>query len=112
MRKEVNTKEVDDYMDQFIFTDRLRDELNILKTYPDLKFILIGDSGEHDADIYIEIAEEFPERIRAIYLRSVNHERRVFRVRGLLEKFKTTPALLVKDSEVAEDHARELGLIQ
>ena len=85
---------------------------NILKTYPHLQFVLIGDSGEHDADIYIEIAEEFPERIRAIYLRSVNHERRVFRVRGLLEKFKTTPALLVKDSEVAEDHARELGLIQ
>ncbi|MGB3774928.1 MAG: phosphatase domain-containing protein [Leeuwenhoekiella sp.] len=85
---------------------------NILKTYPNLKFILIGDSGEHDADIYIEIAEEFPERIIAIYLRSVNHEKRVFRVRGLLEKFEITPALLVKDSHVAESHARELGLIK
>ena len=85
---------------------------NILKTYPALDFVLIGDSGEHDADIYIEIAEEFPERIKAIYLRSVNHEKRVFRVNGLLEGFKTTPALLVKDSKTAEDHARELGLIQ
>ena len=85
---------------------------NILKTYPHLKFVLIGDSGEHDADIYIEIAEEYPDRILAIYLRSVNHEKRVFRVRGLLEKFELTPALLVSESAVAEEHARELGLIQ
>ncbi len=85
---------------------------NILNTYPELSFVLIGDSGEHDADIYIEIAEEFPERIKAIYLRSVNHEKRVFRVRGLLEGFKATPALLVKDSATAEEHARGLGLIR
>lgn len=85
---------------------------NILKTYPHLQFVLIGDSGEHDADIYIEIAEEFPERIKAIYLRSVNHDKRVFRVRGLLEKFKTTPAMLVKESTAAEKHAREMGLIK
>ena len=84
---------------------------NILKTYPDLQFVLIGDSGEHDADIYIEIAEEYPDRIKAIYLRSVNHEKRAFRVRGLLEKFEITPALLVKDSSTAEEHARDLGLI-
>lgn len=85
---------------------------NILKTYPDLQFVLIGDSGEHDADIYIEIAEEYPERIKAIYLRSVNHEKRVFRVRGLLERFELTPALLVNESIKAEEHARQLDLIQ
>ncbi|RXG18459.1 putative protein DUF2183 [Leeuwenhoekiella aestuarii] len=85
---------------------------NILNTYPEMQFVLIGDSGEHDADIYIEIAEEFPEQIKAIYLRSVNHEKRVFRVRGLLERFEVTPALLVKESVMAEDHARELDLIQ
>ena len=27
---------MNDYIDQFIFTDRLRDELNILKTYPEM----------------------------------------------------------------------------
>lgn len=47
--------------------------LNLLKTYPNLPFILIGDSGEHDPDIYIEIAEEFPDRILAIYLLSLIH---------------------------------------
>ena len=35
--------------------------LNILKTYPKLSFILIGDSGEKDGDIYQEIASQFPQ---------------------------------------------------
>jgi len=85
--------------------------LNILKTYPDLKFILIGDSGEHDADIYIEIAELYPNNIIAIYLRSVAHKRKMERVSGLFENYKTTPVLLVESSEQAIAHAKENGYI-
>ncbi|MGJ8591915.1 MAG: App1 family protein [Aquaticitalea sp.] len=85
--------------------------INILKTYSDLKLILIGDSGEHDADIYLEIAEAYPERILAIYLRSVKHKRRMLRVKGLYENYKTTPALLVESSEQAIEHARANGFI-
>ena len=89
-----------------------REILNILKTYPKLKFILIGDSGEHDADIYIEIAKNYPERIAAIYLRSVNHEKRMFRVQSLVDGYKTTPVLIVEETEMAITHAREHGFIQ
>lgn len=84
---------------------------NILKTYPDLKLILIGDSGEHDADIYLEIAEANPDRILAIYLRSVKHKKKMLRVKGLYENYKTTPALLVESSKQAIEHARENGFI-
>ena len=86
--------------------------LNLLKTYPDLPFILIGDSGEHDVDIYLEIAELFPDRIKAIYLRSVKHEKRIIRVKGLLENYKTTPALLVESSDQAIEHAKVNGFIK
>lgn len=86
--------------------------MNILKTYPQLSFILIGDSGEHDPDIYIEIAEAHPERILAIYMRSVNHSRKMIRVKGLFEKYETVPVLLVDKSEAAIDHARQQGFIQ
>src|SRR5690554_4714450 len=55
--------------------EKQKEIINILRTYPNLSFILIGDSGEHDPDIYIEIAEQHPERILAIYLRNVNHKR-------------------------------------
>lgn len=86
--------------------------LNLLKTYPDLPFILIGDSGEHDPDIYMEIAEEFPDRILAIYLRSVKHKKKMMRVKGLIENYKTTQVLMVEKSAQAIDHARKNGFIQ
>ncbi len=88
-----------------------REILDILETYPELPFILIGDSGEHDADIYIEIAEQYPQRIKAIYLRSVRHKKKMLRIKGLFESYKTTPALLVETSEDAIAHARENGFI-
>ncbi|RMA57625.1 App1 family protein [Ulvibacter antarcticus] len=86
--------------------------IDLLNTYPNMEFILIGDSGEHDPDIYIEIAEAFPDRILAIYLRSVNHKKKMLRVRGLFESYKTTPVLLVESSELAIEHARINGFIQ
>lgn len=86
--------------------------VNLLKIYPNLPFILIGDSGEHDPDIYIEIAEQYPERIKAIYLRSVNHKKRMQRVRGILDGYKSTPVLLVESSKQAIEHARASGFIK
>ena len=85
--------------------------LNILKTYPDLGFILIGDSGEHDADIYMEIAETHPNRIKAIYLRSVRHRKKRLRVKGLFDQYKTTPVLLAESSKELIAHARKNGFI-
>lgn len=86
--------------------------INILKTYPDLKFILIGDSGEHDASIYTDIAAQFPNRILAIYLRSVNHKRQMDRIRSIVSEFDSTPILMVDNSDEAEKHAREMGFIK
>jgi len=85
--------------------------LNLLKAYPNLPFILIGDSGEHDPDIYMEIAEKFPDRILAIYLRSVKHKKKMLRVRGLVENYKTTVVLMVESSEQAIEHAKQHGFI-
>ncbi len=85
--------------------------IDILNLYPEKQFILIGDGGEHDPDIYIEIAESFPNRIKAIYIRSVKHKKRVLRIRGLFENYKTVPAILVETSKEAIEHAREQGFI-
>lgn len=85
--------------------------IDILNTYPDKQFILIGDGGEHDPDIYLEIAENFPDRIKAIYIRSVKHRKKVMRIQGLFENYKTVPAVLVKSSKEAIVHAREQGFI-
>ncbi|XMO86715.1 phosphatase domain-containing protein [Algibacter sp. AS12] len=86
--------------------------VNILKTYPDLKFILIGDIGEHDPYIYKEVSESFPGRILAIYLRSVNHKKKMLRVKALFDGYKTIPVLLVEHANAVIAHARLHGFIK
>lgn len=41
----------------------------ILQRFPHRQFVLVGDLGEHDAEIYRKMASEFPEQVKAIWLR-------------------------------------------
>jgi phosphatidate phosphatase APP1 len=85
----------------------------ILRTYPQLPFVLIGDSGEEDPEIYSEIVQRFPRRIRVVYIRSVDANR-IAAVQELIEKLAPSGAQLVlaPDSEFAAAHAAGEGLIQ
>ncbi|KAI1317526.1 hypothetical protein EDD11_008333 [Mortierella claussenii] len=47
----------------------------ILTDFPDRKFILIGDSGEIDMEIYAEMAMEFPDQIFKIFIRDITTAR-------------------------------------
>lgn len=58
---------------------------DILETYPDLPFILIGDSGEKDPEIYRSVVEEFPNRIAAVYIRDVTTDRRRAAMRAIAD---------------------------
>lgn len=44
----------------------------IMDRFPDLKFILVGDSGQRDADIYRRIALKAPSRVAAVFIREVS----------------------------------------
>lgn len=44
---------------------------HILSHYPNLPFILIGDSGQKDRAIYTDIVERYPSRIKAVYIRNI-----------------------------------------
>lgn len=85
----------------------------ILNRYPDLKFVLIGDSGEHDPEIYAQIVRQFPDRILAVYIRDVTGARRSAGVNKLREAVRRDGAELVlaRDSLAAAYHAMALGLI-
>ncbi len=87
----------------------------ILATYPDLTFILIGDSGEHDPEIYSEVVRGHPDRVRAIYIRCVRPTAaRVAAIERLIEDVARTGCQLVlaPDSEVAAAHAAAEGLLR
>lgn len=42
----------------------------ILAANPGLRFVLIGDTGQHDAEVYARAAERHPGRIRRVILRT------------------------------------------
>ena len=88
---------------------------DILATYPAMTFILIGDSGEQDPEIYAGVVHRHPERIRAIYIRSVNPDpRRIAAIELLVKEVAKTGCQLVlsPDCEPAAAHAAAEGLIQ
>ena len=82
----------------------------ILTTYPTLPFVLIGDSGQKDPEVYAKIARRFPERILAIYIRDVTEDKRDAEVVGISAELNT-PMLLTPTSLAAASHAAQLGLI-
>lgn len=90
--------------------DKIR---HILTTYHDLNFILIGDSGQKDAEIYSKIVHEFPDRILAIYIRDVSKKKRQREIKTIGEGIEHTGVemLLVKDTHEAAKHAIERGFI-
>jgi len=85
----------------------------ILDAYPDLRFVLIGDSGERDPEIYRQVVREYPGRILAIYIRKITVPGRDDQVLALAKEVREegVPMLLVPDTEAAAVHAAELGLI-
>jgi phosphatidate phosphatase APP1 len=84
-----------------------------METYPDLPFVLIGDSGQHDPEIYRKVLEEVPSRIKAIYIRDVTGDARDAEVLKLAEEARKHGGelLLVKNTAEAAKHAVEKGLI-
>ena len=44
----------------------------VLKHYPYRRFILLGDSGEKDAQVYSQIARDYPQQIAKVYIRNIN----------------------------------------
>ncbi len=86
--------------------------LRLIADFPSLRFVLIGDSGEKDADIYHSVAKRHPDRIAAIIIRNVKNNRNAKRIQRM---FSRLPAglnyHLVKNSEEAALHLKKLGFI-
>lgn len=85
----------------------------ILATYPQLDFVLIGDSGQKDPEIYCAVAERHPGRIRVIYIRDVATDARDAEIDRLAKRTERvgTPMVLTSDSRVAARDAAERGLV-
>jgi phosphatidate phosphatase APP1 len=86
----------------------------IMAAFPGLPFVLIGDSGERDPEIYAELVRRHPGAITAIYIRNVNPDpARIAALDALIAQVSASGAQLVvaADSEAAASHAAAAGLI-
>ncbi|MEJ7807144.1 MAG: phosphatase domain-containing protein, partial [Telluria sp.] len=87
----------------------------ILSFFPDMQFVLIGDSGEQDPEIYAEVVRRHPKSVRVIYIRNVNPDpTRIEALDKLIEEVSATGTqlILAPDSVFAAAHAAAEGLIQ
>jgi phosphatidate phosphatase APP1 len=85
----------------------------LLNTYETLPFVLIGDSGEKDPEIYLQTIREHPKRIKAVYIRDVTSHERDAEVKALAEEARKlgTEMVAVPDTTAAAEHAASIGLI-
>jgi len=44
---------------------------SLVKTFPERQFLLVGDSGEHDPEVYGAIARRYPSQIAGIFIRQL-----------------------------------------
>jgi phosphatidate phosphatase APP1 len=86
----------------------------IMSTFAEHKFILIGDSGQEDPEIYREIVREYPGRIIGCYIRNVTPVGpRGESLRKIAEEIGQAGSelIVVEDTNAAARHAASKGWI-
>ncbi|WP_338053862.1 App1 family protein [Salinicola halophilus] len=87
---------------------------SMLSLYEDLPFVLIGDSGQHDPEVYTEIVKAYPDRVRAIYIRKVDDDdERDAAIDALAKEIGDSDCelILASDSATMAEHALSRGFI-
>lgn len=95
--------------------DHKRDLMRgMLACYRSLPFVLIGDSGQRDPEIYTEIVREHPGRVLAVYVRDVSHgPERTAAIAALADEVAAAGSALVlsADTRAMAEHAAAHGLL-
>lgn len=92
---------------------KLEKIMRIMATYPEMPFLLIGDSGQKDPELYLQAVEEHPGRIRAVYIREVPRKADNERLKQLEIEFQRhgVSMLAIRDTAEASRDAFQRGLI-
>lgn len=66
----------------------------IMERFPRRRFILVGDSGEKDPEVYCKIRAKFPEQVQEIWIRDIVNDRELNADR--LARIRVIPAVTVE----------------
>lgn len=85
----------------------------ILDYYPERRFILIGDSGQRDPEIYLQVIQAHRERIAGAFIRDVTPDLRDQCVARIIEESKAAGVemVYVEHSTSAIEHAKRMGFL-
>ena len=88
----------------------------VMSAYPQMPFVLFGDSGQEDAHLYAEAAKSHPQQVKAIFIRDVDPEESSAHDQTVAESIEITksvgvPMHLIKDSNAAAEILNEMGFV-
>ena len=85
----------------------------IIESFPNQKYILLGDDSQRDPEIYASIVRDFPTKVFAVYLRKIKRSNEAATMK-FVEQMKLTGVFCCYFSHSAEaiEHSRSIGLIQ
>jgi len=86
--------------------------IKVLDNTVNMPFILIGDSGEIDMDIYHSVYQKYPDRVKAIYIRDIHNSKRRDQILALLDKVPDDMSLLFSETSQVTIHAQKQGWIR
>ena len=95
------------------YNDKVERIKDLFEHYYLHNFILIGDSGQRDPAIYMKMAEMYPSRVKAIYIRYIGRKKHNRQLARMAEEARGlgTEMIVVETSTAAARHAAEHGFI-
>ena len=86
--------------------------VRIIEGFPKQRFVLLGDSSQHDPYIYEAVVKHFPKQIHAVYIRDV-YAKNKDKVKDVLYKIEAAgvPCCFFGHSSEAILHSKKIGLI-
>lgn len=91
--------------------DQLR---RLAHEFPQMKWLLVGDDGQHDPEIYAEFAKRFPQNVRAIVIRQLTPSEAVLaggRSMGTVDATPGVPWIYAPDGAVIIAELEKLGIV-
>jgi len=80
LTKKLNGENSDPIFDQFKYkTEKI---IALLEFFPEIDFVLVGDDGEKDPEVYDYIQMQFPGRIKDVWIRQVSSDSQQQRYAG------------------------------
>ncbi len=89
---------------------KLKKIKKVMDAIPHLPFILIGDSGQKDPEVYAEVVKGYPNRVLAVYIRDVSQDERDHVVRSIYDHHPVE-MILSADCITTANHAASKGFI-